>query len=100
LTSLEAGHADRFREVMHGCRSLSNAGREIDGLDDLLADEEQAMLDVAIARDERREDHGYVGAADARAFLETSRRARIPHAQHRHEAPPAAELNGLRAQSP
>src|SRR5215471_13113340 len=36
LLALGAGHRDFFQLVMKGCRTLSNSGREIDGLDDLL----------------------------------------------------------------
>src|SRR5205807_9201646 len=37
LTALGDHHQACFDEVMAGCRELSNSGREIDGLDDLLA---------------------------------------------------------------
>src|SRR6266498_2536956 len=40
LTSLDAWHPDYFHQVMQGCRALSNSGREIDGLDDLLSEGE------------------------------------------------------------
>src|SRR4029453_11874372 len=36
LVELSAGDAECFHDLMDGCRRLSNAGRELDGLDDLL----------------------------------------------------------------
>jgi hypothetical protein len=76
LTSLDASHPDYFHQVMQGCRALSNSGREIDGLDDLLAEGDQAMLDLAVNREQRREKQGYVTPAQARAFLQMSRELR------------------------
>ena len=38
LLSLDAEYPDYFHQVMRGCRALSNAGRELDELDDLLPD--------------------------------------------------------------
>jgi hypothetical protein len=73
LMSLAAEHPDYFEEVMSGCLPLSNAAPEIDGLDDLLGDREQAMFDVGIDREQRQERQGYVTPAQARAFLATSR---------------------------
>ena len=58
---------------MRGCRTLSNAGFELDGLDDLLSDTEQDMFDLAIAREQRREQQGYLTPAQARAFLQSAR---------------------------
>jgi hypothetical protein len=77
LRALGAGHRDYFRQVMAGCRTLSNSGREVDGLDDLLAADDQAMFDLAVVREERREKRGYVTPADARAFLQMSRDSRF-----------------------
>jgi hypothetical protein len=73
LTSLYAWYPDYFHQVMQGCRALSNSGREIDGLDDLLSEGDQAMLDLAVDREGRREKQGYVTPAQARAFLQMSR---------------------------
>ena len=61
---------------MRGCRRLSNAGYEVDGLDDLLPGDEQVMFDVAFTRERRREQQGYMTPAQARAFLQMSRHAR------------------------
>jgi hypothetical protein len=61
---------------MQGCRSVSNSGREVDGLDDLLAEEDQVMFDQAVDREERREKQGYVTPAEARAFLQMARELR------------------------
>jgi hypothetical protein len=77
LTSLEAEHHDNFHRVMRGCRNLSNSKPEIDGLDDLLPVEEQAMFDVAFDRVGRREKQGYVTPAQARAFLQMARQLQL-----------------------
>src|SRR5262249_50407359 len=77
LTSLDAGHPDYFRQVMRGCRKLSNSGREVDGLDDLLPEGDQVMFDLAVDREQRREKQGYVTPAQARAFLQMSRELRL-----------------------
>jgi hypothetical protein len=77
LTSLYAWHPDYFHQVMQGCRALSNSGREIDGLDDLLSEGDQAMLDLAVDREGRREKQGFVTPAQARAFLQMSRELRL-----------------------
>jgi hypothetical protein len=77
LTSLDAGHPDYFHQVMRGCRTLSNSGREIDGLDDLLHEGEQVMFDLSVDREQRREKQGYVTPAQARAFLQMSRELRL-----------------------
>ena len=77
LMSLGEGHPDYFHQAMGGCRTLSNSGREIDGLDDLLAEGEQVMFDLAVDREGRREKQGYVTPAQARAFLQMSRQLRL-----------------------
>jgi hypothetical protein len=70
LISLDAEHPEYFHRIMRGCRALSNSGYELDGLDDLLSQERQAMFDLALDREQRREEHGYVAPAQARAFLQ------------------------------
>src|SRR5499426_428629 len=77
LTSLDAGHPDYFHQVMRGCRALSNSGREVDGLDDLLPEGDQVMFDLAVDRERRREKQGYVTPAQARSFLQMSRELRF-----------------------
>jgi len=77
LTSLGVEHHDYFHGVMRGCRSLSNSKPEIDGLDDLLPVDEQVMFDLAVNREQRREQQGYVAPAQARAFLQMSRQVRL-----------------------
>jgi Family of unknown function (DUF6178) len=77
LTSLAEDYPDSFDRVMSGCRALSNAGFETDGLRDLLDSRAQAMFDVAFDREQRRETQGYVAPKQARAFLEASRRLRF-----------------------
>jgi len=76
LLALGERHRDYFHHVMQGCRTLSNSGREVDGLDDLLADEDQVMFELAVDREGRREEKGYVTPAEARAFLQMARELR------------------------
>ena len=77
LIALDAEHSDCFHQVMRGCRRLSNSLPEVDGLDDLLADGEQAMFDLGFDRERRLEKRGYVTPAEARAFLQMSRQLRF-----------------------
>ena len=77
LRSLDAGHQGYFHQVMRGCRALSNSRPEVDGLDDLLADGDQVMFDLAVDREPRQERQGYVTPAQARAFLQMSRQLRL-----------------------
>lgn len=76
LTALEAHEPERFLDIMRGCRRLSSRGFERDGLDDLLAATGQQMHDLAVGREGRRSDRGYLSAADARAFLAVARSPR------------------------
>jgi hypothetical protein len=85
LISLDAEHHDYFQQVMRGCRDLSDSGRELDGLDDLLDEEDQSMFDLAYGREGRREEQGYVTPAQAGVFLQMSRGLRLGSAT----APPA-----------
>src|SRR5215510_3753127 len=73
LISLEEEHRGYFHRVMSGCRTLSNSKPEVDGLNELLIDGDQAMFDLAVGRDQRREQQGYVTPAQASAFLQMSR---------------------------
>ena len=73
LAALGDEHHDYFHRVMSGSRRLSNAGFELDGLDDLLGDRDQVLFDLAVDREQRREQQGYVTPAQARAFLQMSR---------------------------
>jgi hypothetical protein len=77
LAALAEHHPGVFRNVMSGCRALSNSASEIDGLDELPGHREQAMFDLARGRELRREPQGYISAEDGRAFLELARRVRI-----------------------
>lgn len=88
LLSLDAECPDYFHQVMRGCRALSNGGRELDELDDLLAVEHQAMFDQSLEREQRRDDQGYVTPAQACAFLEMSRQLQLGSAV----APPASPI--------
>ena len=81
LTALDADHHDYFHAVMRGCRRLSHSTPEIDGLDDLLMAPEQLLHEVAVEREHRRSQQGYLSPADARAFLRwRSSRDIGPHA--------------------
>ena len=77
LTSLGEGHSDYFNQVIRGCRTLSNSGYEVDGLDDLLFKKDQAMFDVDVGREGRREKAGICDARQARAFLQMARELRL-----------------------
>ena len=79
LMALEGEHPDFFDQVMRGCRGLSNSRPEVDGLDDLLTDGDQAMFDLAFDRERRREKQGFVTPAQARAFLRMSGQLRLEH---------------------
>jgi hypothetical protein len=59
---------------MRRCCRVSSSRPELDSLDDRLTAAEQAMFDAALDRETRGGAHGYVTPAQARAFLETSRR--------------------------
>jgi hypothetical protein len=98
LTTLAEHHPHSFDRVMRGCRAASSSGREIDGLDDLLDAGDQAMFDVALDREQRRDKSGFVAPAQARAFLDASRRLRI----ERDAVPPMDPIAGahLRASEP
>jgi hypothetical protein len=74
LIALEGAHGDQFHRLMAGCRAQSNSTPEESGMHDLLEDREQAMLDLAFEREQRRERQGYVTPAHAHAFLEMARR--------------------------
>jgi Family of unknown function (DUF6178) len=74
LNALADAHAAVFDRVMRGCCRLSSSRPEIDGLDDRLTTNEQAMFDVALDREARNDAQGYVTPAQARAFLQMSRR--------------------------
>ena len=65
-----------FHTLMAGCRDLSNSTPEEDGLDNLLLAPEQALHDVALERQQRRTQQGYLSAEDARAFLKLARQPR------------------------
>ena len=76
LVALDTEAPERFHAVMRSCRELSNGPRELDGLDDLLAESEQRLHELRLARERRHEASGHTSAADARAFLQMARRPR------------------------
>lgn len=84
LVELSDGYRECFDAVMRGCRRLSDGGRELDGLHDLLEQPEQHLHDAAVDREERRAEGGFIAAADARAFLAMARQGR---SVGRHENP-------------
>jgi hypothetical protein len=77
LNAMAATHGDAFDTVMRECRRLSSSRPEIDASDDLLTTDEQAMFDVALDREARRDAEGFVTPAQARAFLQMARRIEI-----------------------
>ncbi|HZR23997.1 MAG TPA: DUF6178 family protein, partial [Vicinamibacterales bacterium] len=77
LIALHAEDGDLFHRVMRGCRRLSNSRPEADGFHDLLDAGDQAMFDLGVGREQRREQHGFISAAQARAFLKMSRELQI-----------------------
>ena len=91
LAELEAGHGACFHAVMRGVRGLSNSAPESDGLDALLGLPEQALHDLALARDDRRVRQGYLAPAEARAFLQVARREGRGAATRTRPNPIAAE---------
>ena len=94
LVELDASHPAAFARLMRACTALSNSRREIDGLDALLTGAEQAMFELADDRERRREGLGFASAAQARAFLESSRRLRL-------DAPaPCSADRGAQVQAP
>jgi hypothetical protein len=90
LIALDGDHVDVLHTLMQGCRRLSNAAPEIDGLDDLLALPEQHLHEVAIEREHRRSERGYVTPGDARAFLQMAREP--VEARARHATMPGAPV--------
>jgi Family of unknown function (DUF6178) len=74
LLALDEHHSDAFQRVMRGCRRLSDSGREIDGLDDLLPDAAQGRFDLSLGREQRRDRLGFLPPQQARAFLDSARR--------------------------
>jgi hypothetical protein len=77
LLALDEQHPQAFHRVMHGCRRLSNSGREIDGLDDLLDEGDQVPFDLSLGRETRRERAGFLSPPQARAFLHAARHITI-----------------------
>jgi hypothetical protein len=73
LAFLETEQSTYFHRAMRACVWLSNGAREHDGFHDLLQDPEQHLFDLAVERDARREQLGYVAPAEAHAFLRGAR---------------------------
>jgi hypothetical protein len=79
LMTLSTDRPRAFHALMRGCRDLSNSTPEEGGLDNLLLAPEQAIHDVALEREQRRTQQGYLSAEDARAFLRMARQAKGDH---------------------
>jgi len=77
LVALAERHSGTFHRVMRGCRRLSDSGREIDGLDDLLSDAGQGRFDLSLSRQRRRDRLGFLPPDQARAFLDSARRVSL-----------------------
>src|ERR1043166_1053147 len=77
LRALDEHHREAFHHVMRGCRTLSDSGRELDGLDDLLSTSEQTVFDLSASREHRRDRLGFLPPEHARAFLESARRTSL-----------------------
>jgi len=70
-------HAERpafFQRLMRGCVALSDGVHEADGFHELLDERDQHRADLAMTREARRDERGYVAPAQARAFLQAGRR--------------------------
>src|SRR5262249_50500493 len=106
LVTLSDERPRAFHTLMQGCRDLSNSTPEEDGLDNLFLAPEQALHDIALEREHRRTQQGYLSAEDARAFLRLARqprRGRSPAAnpialayfRDLHESSPSTAEAGL-----
>jgi hypothetical protein len=84
LVCLDSEHPEYFRRLMQGCVRLSNGAGEADGFHNLLPDQDQDMFDLACDREARREQQGYVTAAQARAFLQSARQLEVGGDQPPH----------------
>jgi hypothetical protein len=94
LMHLDAEQHDYFNRVLAGCRRLSNAGFELDGLHDVLGDAEQGLFDLEFQREWRRETLGFMTPAQARAFLQLARERRDDDGRERNPIA-AAYFRGL-----
>ena len=108
LSALDEEDQPCFHAVMRGCRRLSNSTPEIDGLDELFTAPQQQIHDVAVKREHRRSERGYMTPAEARAFLHMARHrtgekdgakfgSAIAAASFRATGEPATAADGSRA---
>jgi len=100
LSELDASHHRAFVRLMAACTALSNSRREVDGLDALLSGAQQAMFELADGREQRREARGFASAAQARGFLESSRRLRLDAGAPPPAGPFAASQASAAAEAP
>jgi hypothetical protein len=73
LIALESRYGELFHRVKEGCRGLSDGGHEIDELEPVLGVSDQAMFELELDREQRRESRGYMTPPQARAFLQSAR---------------------------
>jgi hypothetical protein len=85
LVALAEQHSGTFHRVMRGCRSLSDSGWEIDGLDNLLSDAGHRRFDLSQSREGRRTRLGFLPADQARAFLDSARRVSLTASAPPHD---------------
>jgi hypothetical protein len=101
LSTLAEAHGPAFNRVMRLCCRQSNLRPEIDRLDDLPTTDEQALFDLAVEREARRDAQGYVTPAQARAFLHTARRIDLRQGTVPARDPVTrAYFRGVEAQAP
>jgi hypothetical protein len=89
LAELASSQSTYFHRLMRECVDLSNGAREADGFHSLMDDDDQAMFDLSVERDTRREEQGYVSPADARRFSrprDTHRSGARPRSSRRSSA--------------
>jgi hypothetical protein len=78
LTELEAERGDFFAKLLARCCAISTDHvDDNDTLYHVASAEEQVVSDVAVEREQRREEQGFVTPSQAATFLEISRRLRL-----------------------
>jgi hypothetical protein len=81
LAHLQEDRPALFHRLMRGCVAVSDGAREEDGFHALPDTRAQHRSDLATGRESRRDAHGYVAPAQARAFLQTARGIALGAAQ-------------------
>jgi hypothetical protein len=89
LTTLDRDQHDFVTRLLAQCCQItSELVDDSGGLYDALTSEESLAEDVAGARSDRREQHGYVAASDARSFLALARMRTPDESLHETEPDP------------